>query len=85
MVSIAILKLNEEELYRLDMDEVIDYFDKFKDEENVDPKYKLLKPYEVIISEAIKVGNSIITNAKVNELFREYDDSNENAEEEGGG
>jgi len=55
------------------MDEVIDYFDKFKDEENVDPKYKLLKPYEVIISEAIKVGNSIITNAKVNELFREYD------------
>ena len=69
MVAIAILKLNEEELYQLDMDEVIDYFNKFNDEESADPKYRLLKPYEVIIAEAIKVGNTSITNARVNQIF----------------
>jgi hypothetical protein len=55
------------------MDEVIEYFDKFKDEENNNPKYTLLPPYEQIIAEAIKVGNSHITNARVNQMFRDYD------------
>ena len=51
------------------MDEVIDYFNKFNDEESADPKYRLLKPYEVIIAEAIKVGNTSITNVRVNQIF----------------
>jgi hypothetical protein len=52
------------------MDDVIEYFDAFKSEEG---KYEALPPYEEIINEAIKVGNTHITNARVNQLFLEYD------------
>ena len=74
MVAIAILKLSEEDIFHLDMDEIIDYFNKFKDEENVESNFRLLKPYETIIAEAIKLGNNQINNVRVNQIFQEYEE-----------
>jgi len=51
-VSIAILRLIHDDLMKLDIQGVNEYFKSFKDEEN---NNKLLPPIETIIDESYKV------------------------------
>jgi len=83
MASLAILKLSESELLDLDMDDTIQYFDSFKQEEGGESKAgscKVLKPYEEIIAEAIRIGNKTVTPTRVQQLFDEYDEEQQKIE-----
>jgi hypothetical protein len=53
-VTLAILKLCEEELLQLDMSGINDYFKSFKNEENGGSS-ALLPPIETIIDESFKI------------------------------
>jgi len=72
MVSLAILKLSESDLIMFDMDETIKYFDTLKEEKDGSSSTgscEVLKPYEEIIAEAIRIGNKTVTPTRVQELF----------------
>lgn len=73
MASLAILKQSEADLIILDMDDTIQYFDRFRGEEDSGGSStgscEILRPYEEIIAEAIRIGNKIATPARVQQIF----------------
>ena len=70
-VTLAILKLVESELMKLDFSEINEYFKSFNEK---DSQYKLLPDYEVIIKEAekFKITDELI--AEISNNFTDADD-----------
>ena len=69
-VSLAILKLVQDDLLELDFGDINEYFKTFKDEEDTG-NYKLLPDFEKIISEAYKIK---LTDEKIETIIQEMNE-----------
>ena len=66
-VALAVLKLIQHDLLRLDFGDINEYFNTFKEEEDAGGQYKLLPDFEKIITEAYKIK---LTDDKIEATIR---------------